>query len=81
MITTMGLLSNIVYNDNIEGINYFQKDYIFTANGTTYTVKDHISTDSGMQALLLESNGQYVIAFRETGVRKQGSGDTNTLII
>jgi len=69
-ITTMGLLSEIVYNDKKDEdgvpINYFEKDYTFSVNGTTYTVKDFANTPNNMQALLLESGGQYVIAFRGT---------------
>ena len=70
-ITTMGIVANKVYNDDyvdgVQGaINYFEKGAELKANGTTYTVKDYVDTDSGMQALLLESGGEYVIAFRGT---------------
>lgn len=68
-ITTMGLLSSIVYNDNIEGINYFQKDYIFTTNSITYKVLAHESTIiTDFQGLLLQEVGteNYVVAFRGT---------------
>jgi hypothetical protein len=69
-ITTMGDLSEIVYNDNKEGIDYFKKNYVFaTKDGTTYKVIDHTpASNSGFNALLLQEEGthRYVIAFRGT---------------
>lgn len=71
-ITEMGLLSQMAYlsfgSDLVEGQSYNK----FTDDGTiyyldkTYKVIDYTNTSSDMQALLLESGGQYVIAFRGT---------------
>lgn len=67
-IKTMGIISEEVYKNE-----YFIRDENgkiinneLKANGTTYTVKDYADTASGMQALLLENGGQYIIAFRGT---------------
>jgi hypothetical protein len=73
LITEMGLLSQMVYKDF--GITPLSKGSIiksFTEGGQTYTlnnsyeVVDFISTSTDMQALLLKSGTQYVIAFRGT---------------
>src|SRR3990167_1325392 len=64
-LVTMGIISDKVYNET-PNVDYFVKGAILVANGTTYTVKDYADTPTGMQALLLESGGQYVIAFRGT---------------
>ncbi len=73
IITEMGLLSQMVYLDfGKYPIVKGETVKIFTESGNTYilnnsyVIKDLIDTDSGMQALLLESGGQYVIAFRGT---------------
>jgi len=70
IIQTMGQLSDIVYNDNEQNINYFVQGYEFTTNGTSYKVIKHTdnTTASGFNALLLKnvSTGKYVIAFRGT---------------
>ena len=70
-ITTMGIISKEVYDDG--GRNYFIDEFnvdgtkkIKTIEGTTYKVIAHTDTTTDMQALLLESGGQYVIAFRGT---------------
>lgn len=85
-ITTMGIISGDVYNEN-----YFNGKYDnLVANGITYKVKYFADTSFGMQDLLLESQkivdgelvgtGEYIIAFRGTerrkkkGTEKKGTG-------
>lgn len=77
-ITTMGILSDLVYNDKKDqdgnSINYFQYGAKLEANGTTYKVIDFVNKPiSGLDAILLEKTnsqgigiGEYVIAFRGT---------------
>lgn len=64
-LATMGIISNEVYNKT-QGEDYFVKGATLEANGTTYTVVDFADTATDMQALLLQSGGEYVIAFRGT---------------
>ena len=67
-ITTMGELSQKVYNDE-KGVNYFQVGKTFKANNHTYKVLDNTpASDQGFNALLLQDivTGKYVIAFRGT---------------
>ncbi len=67
-ITTMGIISNKVYDDGIIKEYFTDNPEPFVANGTTYEVIAHTpdSTLSGFQALLLKSGDQYVVAFRGT---------------
>jgi hypothetical protein len=71
-ITTMGIISNEVYNTT-PGKDYFSTypdDMV--VNGTTYKVIDHTDDSSwltfGFEALLLQKEGtnEYVVAFRGT---------------
>ena len=64
-ITTMGIISNEVYNDNKSIVDYFKDEYDTNGNkiikfirGTTYKVLDHTDnwTINGFEALLLEEN-------------------------
>ncbi|UCM99443.1 hypothetical protein LCX93_07820 [Sulfurimonas sp. SWIR-19] len=75
-ITTMGIISEEVYNNNKSIVDYFKDDYDTSGNkivkfirGTTYKVLDHTpASNQGFNALLLQdtSTGKYVIAFRGT---------------
>lgn len=63
-LATMGIISDEVYKEK-----YFSSEAIIkkeVLEGTTYTVVDYADTSTGMQALLLQSGGKYVIAFRGT---------------
>ncbi len=67
-ITIMGIISDEVYNSDyftLKEDGTLVKDVI---EGTTYKVINHTpdATATGFQALLLESGGEYVIAFRGT---------------
>ncbi|WP_457743248.1 hypothetical protein [Sulfurimonas sp.] len=68
-ITTMGIISNEVYNTT-KGKDYFKNNPDdMVINGTTYKVIDHTpASNQGFNALLLQdtSTGKYVIAFRGT---------------
>ena len=75
-ITTLGIISEEVYNNNKSIIDYFKDEYDANGNkiikfirGTTYKVLDHTpASDQGFNALLLQDTvtGNYVIAFRGT---------------
>jgi len=68
-ITTMGIISNEVYNTTPSKDYFSDTPDNLIANGTTYKVLDHTpTTDSGFNALLLQdtTTGKYVIAFRGT---------------
>jgi Ca2+-binding RTX toxin-like protein len=75
-ITTMGILSDLVYNDKKDQdgnpINFFKYGAELEANGTTYKVIDFVNKPiSGLDALLLQdtTTNQYVIAFRGTELK------------
>ena len=71
IITDMGILSDIVYSN-------FDTEYIYKGAeikadksgeqtlSSAYTVKDYADTPTDMQALLLQNDDKYVIAFRGT---------------
>ncbi len=55
-ITTMGIISDRVYNQD-KGKDYFKIGANVEANGTTYKVIDHTPTDNqGFNALFLVPN-------------------------
>ncbi|MDY0397717.1 MAG: hypothetical protein RBR03_03575 [Desulfuromonas thiophila] len=61
IITEFGQISEEVYDNDPSGIKYFKDNpdqmLIDTVFGiTSYTVIDYISTDTDMQALLLQKN-------------------------
>jgi len=72
-ISEMGIISDEVYDNDPSGVKYFKDNpetmLVDTHFGiTAYTVIDCTSTDTNMQALLLQKSGtnEYVIAFRGT---------------
>lgn len=71
-ITEMGLLSQMAYqsfgSDLVKGQSYhkFTDDGVVYYLDKTYTVIDHTDTSTDMQALLLKSGDEYVVAFRGT---------------
>ncbi len=71
-IKEMGLLSQMAYqsfgSDLVKNTSYseFTDDGVVYYLDKTYTVIDHTDTSSDMQALLLKSGNEYVVAFRGT---------------
>ncbi len=81
-ISEMGIISDEVYDNDPSGVKYFKDNpetmLVDTQFGiTAYTVIDYTSTDTNMQALLLQKSGtnEYVIAFRGTETETWSSWD------